>query len=547
MQRKFLRTIGAVAVLGLASTAAITLAPHAGAAAVGPANDNFSTRTQLRGAAGSVVGSLSASTAEPGEIVQAGGTVWYQYQSTTGGTLHLTVSSSATVRLFTGKQPRAVTDLTLAMERFGDIQPISLKPGQPVYLQISQIPGDEPEFTLAWTVDSQVTQPEYWSTPPAFMRPGRTTIGFMDDELFSRLVCQLDAAAPAPCRSPFRTPALTYGTHLFTVWVVDGAGNSSAPDSVDWQIVHAPANDAFAKRTIVGGASGGVPVVTAGATHARTDPTMLGAHTVWYQWIAAASGTEHFALQRDEPGFAPASIFRAALFTSTRAVPTPASLTPVATWGDSSSVSFNLAVNAGDRFLFGFSEASTGAEQAFGLSWSPTAPSGVDITSAPPAITSDRTVAVAFATADLGATSFECMLDGDAPAWPCLSALSITTRLGTHTLSLRRVDPAGNRSAESTVTWTVANTAPAPVTAALGATPVSGTDGLYTLTATVSAPPDTPTGTVHFSEGKHDYGTVALDASGHASVVVTVPPSGTFVADYSGDSNFLSAHAQIVI
>jgi large repetitive protein len=49
--------------------------------------------------------------------------------------------------------------------------------------------------------------------------------------------CRVDAGAPTPCSSPSTYAGLAFGTHTFSVVVVDHAGNTSSPAAFTWTIV----------------------------------------------------------------------------------------------------------------------------------------------------------------------------------------------------------------------------------------------------------------------------------------------------------------------
>jgi len=55
------------------------------------------------------------------------------------------------------------------------------------------------------------------------------TFDFFADGVATGFVCSIDGAAPAPCASPFRTPALSNGSHSFTVVALGEAGYSGEP------------------------------------------------------------------------------------------------------------------------------------------------------------------------------------------------------------------------------------------------------------------------------------------------------------------------------
>jgi hypothetical protein len=71
---------------------------------------------------------------------------------------------------------------------------------------------DPPETTISDGVSGDTTD----TTP---------TFAFGSDEANSTFVCQVDQALPGPCTSPYTTQPLGSGTHAFSVYARDAAGN----------------------------------------------------------------------------------------------------------------------------------------------------------------------------------------------------------------------------------------------------------------------------------------------------------------------------------
>jgi hypothetical protein len=81
---------------------------------------------------------------------------------------------------------------------------------------------------FAWIVDvkAPTTRLVYSSTPRG--AGGTATFRFTSSETRSTFTCSVDAAAWAPCSSPFLLRSVTVGPHSFRVRAADAAGN------VDW-------------------------------------------------------------------------------------------------------------------------------------------------------------------------------------------------------------------------------------------------------------------------------------------------------------------------
>lgn len=74
------------------------------------------------------------------------------------------------------------------------------------------------------------------STPAALMRLKTATFEF-EAERDATFTCKLDGGAAQPCISPYTTPTLIDGSHLFTVIATDAEGRSQPqPTTFQWQI-----------------------------------------------------------------------------------------------------------------------------------------------------------------------------------------------------------------------------------------------------------------------------------------------------------------------
>ena len=74
------------------------------------------------------------------------------------------------------------------------------------------------------------------STPAALMRLKTATFEF-EAEGAASFLCKLDASAPEACSSPFVTPVLSDGSHVFSVAARDAEGNTQAiPTLFQWNI-----------------------------------------------------------------------------------------------------------------------------------------------------------------------------------------------------------------------------------------------------------------------------------------------------------------------
>jgi hypothetical protein len=258
-----------------------------------------------------------------------------------------------------------------------------------------------------WTVDlAPPRRPVIQGRPPELTsaRAARLRFGIAGAGVLAH--CRLDGAATRRCRSPARYAGLAEGRHVFAVRGRDRAGNWSASATHVWRIdATSPPPPAILE---------GPPAATA-ATVAR------------------------FELAAREPG----ARLRCALDGAAAWCASPATYAGLAEGGHELHV---IAVDAAGN-------ASAPAVRRWSVDT--TAPPAPTITARPAAVTPRARASFTFVAAE-PAASFACRLDG-APPEPCTSPYAVSGPLaaGTHVFGVRARDAAGNRSAETTVSWSV--------------------------------------------------------------------------------------------
>jgi len=287
--------------------------------------------------------------------------------------------------------------------------------------------------------------------------------------------CRVDTAAFAPCTSPFTPPALAEGDHTFEVRALSAAG---APDPT-------PASRSFAVdttapvTTITGGPSGSVSSTSAAFTFTSNespatfqcalDGAAFGTCPASYTGLAQGSHT--FSVRAIDA----AANTDASPASGTWTVDTVAPDTTIAT-GPSGSVSSTSATftftstESGSTFQCSLdgaafatcplsysglaqgshtfqvratdAAANTDASPASRTWTVDTVAPDTTITSGPADPTNDATPTFAFSSNEAG--TFECQFDGAAFAACPTPFTAAALGQGTHVLSVRAVDAAGN-------------------------------------------------------------------------------------------------------
>jgi hypothetical protein len=392
------------------------------------------------------------------------------------------------------------------------------------------------------------------TTPPADTTPPDTTISsgpsgtittnsasfaFTSSESGSTFQCQLDSGSWATCTSPKAYSSLADGSHTFSVKAIDAAGNFDASPATRTFTVNTapPADTTPPDTTISSGPSGTITTTSAsfaftssesGSTFqcqldgsswsSCTSPKAYsslgaGSHTFGVKATDAAGNTDASPATRtftvNIPDTTPpnTTITSGPSGTINDATPTFAftssesgstfqcRVESTGTWTSCTSPytlarladgAHSFAVRATDAA--GNTDTSAAA-QTFTVDT--TAPK-TTITSAPTTLTIGSAATVEFKADDAAAT-FQCSLDGGAFA-DCTSPDKIDgLGLGTHKLTVRATDAAGNvESAGASASWlTVALPAP-PVTEP---TPPVSTDPPASTTPPVTTDPAPPVST----------------------------------------------------
>ena len=283
-------------------------------------------------------------------------------------------------------------------------------------IRVRQINGigirSKPDYET-WTVDTIApAAPSLSGAPNSPTKSTSASFGFTAED-GATLTCALDTAAYTPCSSPTAISSLTDGDHTFAVKATDAAGNSSAQGAIAWTVdTVAPAAPTFTSSPL--------------PQSNTNSPTIA---------FSAESGAI-LACSLD-----------GAAFTNCNS---PKALDRLADGPHTFAVTATDA--AGNKSAAGVTP---------GWTTDTVAPAAPTLSGTPPSVTASNGASISLSGEDKA--TFICSVDGAASYSPCatpkvLSALSD----GTHSLSVKTQDQAGNLSVSATASWKVDTTPPAP-------------------------------------------------------------------------------------
>ncbi len=329
------------------------------------------------------------------------------------------------------------------------------------------------------TIDSATSSPTNDTTP---------TFTFSSSEpAGATFECRVDAAAFAPCTSPFTTVALTPGSHTFEIRAIDAAGNTDGTPATRTILIDTTAPE----TTIDSGPSGPTNITTPAYTFSSEAGATFQCRV---DGAAFAACTSPFS---PTLGQGPHTVEVRAIDTAGNVDPTPASR--------------SLTVDT-------------------------TAPVAPTITGAPAALGNNTTPAFTF-TGEAGAT-FQCRIDGGSYS-TCGSPFTPTLGQGSHTVDIRAVDAALNAGPAASRTFVIDTTAPTttitdgPNDPGNDTTPTFTFDADETSTfqcridAAAFASCASPFTAAALGQGSHTFQVRATDQAGNQGAAV----SRTFVID----------------
>ncbi|MCP3102812.1 Ig-like domain-containing protein [Myxococcus sp. K15C18031901] len=373
---------------------------------------------------------------------------------------------------------------------------------------------DATPATRTWTVDTVAPDTSFVGTPPPSTNSTSATFNFGSNESNVTYECRLDGGAFVACTNPVTFTSLAQGNHTLEVRARDAAGNVDAtPATYTWSIDTTPPD-----TVLSGGPTGTTSATTASFTFTATESPAT------------------FECSLDGAPYA--------------ACTSPRSLTGLADGSHTFSV---RAVDAAGNV------DPTPATRTWTVD---TTPPNTTFTSTPPPVANSSS-----ATFDFNATespvTYECSLDGAAFA-TCTDPQTFTGLAdGSHTLSVRARDTAGNVDpTPATYTWSIDTTAPdttitsgpSGLTNTANATfgfssPESGVTYECSLDGGAYAACTNPVTFSSLAEGNHTLSVRARDAAGNVDAtpatrswtVDTTPPDTTITTHPASITNATSA------
>jgi hypothetical protein len=262
-------------------------------------------------------------------------------------------------------------------------------------------------ISYSWVVDTVPPPvPSIDSHPSDPSATAFASFTFTESEAGARVTCSLDGLATS-CSSPTLYSGLQDGSHVFSVFATDAAGNNSAPNAFTWAIHTA------------------IPP----APHIDSAPPALTNNKVSSIAFSDSQNGVSFLCQLDGQG-------------STSCV---------------SPITFVGLPDGAHTFSVVASDATSGRSSApAAYTWTvDTTPPKVGISGAPGIVTIPAPSQFSFTGGSSDVVGYLCSLDGAAFA-PCTSPFnqSVTTQ-GTHTFAVEAVDAAGNVGPADSATWSV--------------------------------------------------------------------------------------------
>jgi Big-like domain-containing protein len=341
--------------------------------------------------------------------------------------------------------------------------------------------------TNSFTIDTAPPTITITSQPAALSNDPTPSVSFTVAGA-TIIECQVDAGAFASCSSPFTTTTLADGAHAITIRASDAAGNTATATTASFTIDTVPPTVTLTGQpaTLSNDSTPTVTFTTAGGattTDCRVDAGTFAACTSPFTAGALADGA-HTISVRATDGAGNSTTATTVSFTIDTVPPTititgqPAALsndsTPTVTFTVAGATTINCRVDAGTfagcaspftpsvaladgahTITILASDAAGNTATATTTTFTiDTVPPSVTIVTQPAALSNDATPTVTFTTAG-GATATACQIDAGTFT-ACTSPNTFGPLAdGTHTITVRATDGAGNSGTATTASFTI--------------------------------------------------------------------------------------------
>ena len=368
------------------------------------------------------------------------------------------------------------------------------------------------EASATWTVDTAAPAAPILSGAPTGSTNSKTASISFSGEPGGTFQCSLDNGSYSACTSPKSLSNLSDGSHTLRVTQTDSAGNVSAAASATWTVVTPPPADVTPP-----------PVPTLSGKPAALTKSKSA-------WISFSS----------EPG---------AVFTCSVDGGRYARCTSPGAFSGLADGPHSLAVKASD------SAGNTSYPASVTWSVDSTAPDKPLLSGTPSGTTSARTASLTV-IAEAGA-ALKCSIDGGSES-ACTSPIELKDLAdGSHSVSVKAIDPAGNESSVASASWTVDTLAPSvTLTGAPNGTVKTRSASISIATeqaATVTCSIDggsfgacsSPVELSDLADGEHSLAVKAVDGAGNFALVqtdkwvvkATAPPAPSLFGVPSGKTS----------
>jgi hypothetical protein len=281
-----------------------------------PGNDNFASAQNIGGTSGSVTGTNTAATKEPGEPAHAGNgggkSIWYRWTAPSSGTWTFNTVGSTFDTLLAVYTGSVLSNLVLVASNDNipetNTSSVSFNAANGTVYQIA-VDGfltDAGEgapapaaasgtVALNWNLSANLAPQISSFTPPGGSTGAGVTIAGVNFTGATGVTFNGVAATFTLASDQQITTTVPAGAATGPIQVVKSSG--TATSAASFVVGTGPINDNFANAQVISGGAGTVTGGNAGASKEAGEPNHagnVGGASVWYVWTAPSSGNWRF-------------------------------------------------------------------------------------------------------------------------------------------------------------------------------------------------------------------------------------------------------------